>query len=188
MIRAWFGWLYDVALLRVELAFTGLLLANVVVLSLVLILARNLQLPIWDPSSLSRIIFASAFLACLYGGCLATRAHRQIAIDVLSPYLPGPTRRRVEGFTSAVAALASLALYIQALRYLDLMVDPLASLAPGSDALLLREWVWKLPIAGAFGLIALHFAVHSARSFLTSDDSVEGESGGGEESEAGPPA
>jgi TRAP-type C4-dicarboxylate transport system permease small subunit len=187
MIRAWFGWLYDVALLRVELAFTGLLLANVVVLSLVLILARNFQLPIWDPSSLSRIIFASAFLACLYGGCLATRARRQIAIDALSSYLPGPTRRRVEGFTSAVAALASGALYVHALRYLNLMVDPLASLAPGSDALLLREWVWKLPIAGAFGLIALHFAVRSARAFLASDDAVEGESGGREELEAGPP-
>ena len=119
MIRVWFGWLYDVALLRLELAFTALLLANVVVLSLVLILARNLQLPIWDPSALSRIIFASAFLACLYGGCLATRAHRQIAIDALSSYLPGPIRRRVEGFTSAVAALASLALYIQALSRPD---------------------------------------------------------------------
>ena len=73
-------------------------------------------------------------------------------------------------------------------RYLDLMVDPLASLAPGSDALLLREWVWKLPIAGAFGLIALHFAVRSARAFLASDDSIEREDGEREEPEAGPPA
>jgi TRAP-type C4-dicarboxylate transport system permease small subunit len=162
--------------LRVELAFIAFLLANVVGLSLLLILARNLHFSVWDPSALSRIIFASAFLACLYGGCLAARANRHIRIDAFASLFPGWLRSRLEGFVSSVAAVASLALCYHALRYLHSVVDPQSSLAPASDAWFLREWVWKLCIAAAFALISVHFSVGAVRSFASGDAPGECES------------
>jgi len=164
MIRKWASYLYDVILLRIELAFITLLLASAVGLSLLLIFSRNLHFSVWDPSAMSRVIFASAFLACLWGGCLATRKSRHIAIDVLVSRLPKAARRRLEGLTCALSAVASLIIYYHAVRYLTQMVDPLSSLAPGSDAWFLREWVWKLGVAGAFGQIALHYAVRAVRA------------------------
>ena len=175
MFQKWFGRCYDVYLRRIELAFVTLLLTNVVGLSLLLIIARNAHFAIWDPSALSRIIFASAFLACLYGGCLAARVDRHIAIDVFTSYLSEPARRRLEGITSAAAALASLILYYHALRYLNRMVELDSSIVPASDAWFLREWIWKLAIAGAFAMVALHFGVRSVRCFIATDDSTAGE-------------
>ncbi len=147
MFQKWFGRCYDVYLLRLELAFVALLLTNTVGLSLLLILARNAHFSVWDPSALSRIIFASTFLACLYGGCLAARANLHIAIDALAAHVSEPVRRRLEGVASSVAALASLIIYYHALRYLILMVDLESSIVPASDAWFLREWIWKLAIA-----------------------------------------
>jgi TRAP-type C4-dicarboxylate transport system permease small subunit len=167
---------YDVLLLRVELGFIAFLLAIVVGLSLLLILGRNFQFSIWDPSSLSRIVFASAFLACLYGGCLAARTNRHIAIDAFASLLPGSIRIRLEGSVSVVAAAASLAIAFHALRYLNLVVDPRSSLAPASDAWFLREWVWKLSIAAAFALIAVHFSVGAIRCFASPGDPSERQS------------
>jgi len=173
MFQRWMSRFYDVVLLRVELGFITFLLANVVGLSLLLILARNFHFSVWDPSSLSRIVFASAFLACLYGGCLAARANRHIAIDAFVSLLPGSFRIRLEGFVSSVAAVASLAICYHALRYLNSVVDPRSSLAPASDAWFLREWVWKLSIAAAFALIAVHFSVGAIRCFASRCDPSE---------------
>ncbi len=156
---------YDVYLLRIELGFIMLLLTNVVGLSLLLILSRNLHFFVGDPSATSRIIFASAFLACLYGGCLATRANRHIAIDAFASHLPEAFRVRLEGSICFLSAGVSGMLYFHAMRYLSVMVHPTSSLAPASDAWFLREWLWKLPIAGAFALIALHFLVRGIRIF-----------------------
>ena len=168
MIRKWAGYLYDVVLLRLELAFITLLLANTVGLSLLLIFSRNLHFAVWDPSAMSRVIFASAFLACLWGGCLATRRSRHIAIDAAVSRLPRATRRRLDGLTCSLSAVASLIIYYHSLRYLNLLVDPLSSMAPGSDAWFLREWVWKLGVAGAFAQMALHYAVRAVRAFTPS--------------------
>jgi TRAP-type C4-dicarboxylate transport system permease small subunit len=164
---------YDVFLLRVELAFIAFLLASVVGLSLLLILARNFHFSVWDPSSLSRIVFASAFLACLYGGCLAARANRHIAIDAFASLLPWSIRIRLKAFVSSVAAVGSLGVCYHALRYLNSVVDPQSSLAPASDAWFLREWVWKLPIAAAFALISLHFLVGAIRCFASRSDPID---------------
>ena len=168
MIRKWAGYLYDVVLLRLELAFITLLLTNTVGLSLLLIFSRNLHFSVWDPSAMSRVIFASAFLACLWGGCLATRRSRHIAIDAAVSRLPKATRRRLDGLTCSLSAVASLIIYYHSLRYLNLLVDPMSSMAPGSDAWFLREWVWKLGVAGAFAQIALHYAVRAVRAFMPS--------------------
>jgi TRAP-type C4-dicarboxylate transport system permease small subunit len=161
---------YEVVLFRVELGFITCLLAIVVALSVLLILSRNFQFSVWDPSSLSRIVFASAFLACLYGGCLAARTNRHIAIDAFTSLLPGSIRIRLEGCASSVAAVASLAICYHALRYLSSVVDPQSSLAPASDAWFLREWVWKLPIAAAFALISVHFSVRAIHCFASRGD------------------
>ena len=161
---------YDVVLLRVELGFITFLLAIVVGLSLLLILARNLHFSVWNPSALSQLSFASAFLACLYGGCLAARANRHIAIDAFASLLPGSIHRHREGFVSSVAAVASLAICYYALRYLSSVVDPRSSLAPASDAWFLREWIWKLSIAAAFALISVHFSVGAIRCFTSRND------------------
>ena len=166
---------YDVVLLRIELAFIAFLLANVVGPSLLLILARNLHFSVWNPSALSQLSFASAFLACLYGGCLAARANRHIAIDAFASLLPGSIHRHIEGFVSCVAAVASLAICYYAIRYLSSVVDPRSSLAPASDAWFLREWIWKLLIAAAFALISVHFSVAAIRSFASGADPSEGE-------------
>ena len=166
---------YDVVLLRIELAFIAFLLANVVGPSLLLILARNLHFSVWNPSALSQLSFASAFLACLYGGSLAARANRHIAIDAFASLLPGSIHRHLEGFVSSVAAVASLAICYYALRYLSSVVDPRSSLAPASDAWFLREWIWKLLIAAAFALISVHFSVAAIRSFASGADPSEGE-------------
>ncbi|MBW2271060.1 MAG: TRAP transporter small permease subunit [Deltaproteobacteria bacterium] len=168
MIRKWGGFLYDVVLLRIELAFITLLLANTVGLSLLLIFARNLHFSVWNPSAMNRVIFASAFLACLWGGCLATRRGKHIAIDAAVSHLPGAIRRRLDGLTCSVSAVASLILYYHSIRYLNLLVDPTSSMAPSSDAWFLREWVWKLGVAGAFAQIALHFTVRAVRAFMPS--------------------
>ena len=170
MSPKWVTRFYDVVLLRMELALIALLLANVVGLSLLLILARNFHFSVWDPSALSRIVFASAFLACLYGGGLAARSNRHIAIDAFASLLPGPIRSRLGVFVSAVAAVASLAICYHALRYLNSIVDPRSSLAPGSDAWFLREWIWKLSIAAAFALISVHFSVGAIRCFTSRND------------------
>ena len=167
---------YDVVLLRVELGFITFLLAIVVGLSALLILGRNFHFSVWDPSSLSRIVFASAFVACVYGGCLAARTNRHIAIDAFASLLPGSIRIRLEGVVSAVAAVASLAICFHALRYLNLVVDPQSSLTPASDAWFLREWVWKLSIAAAFALIAVHFSVGAIRCFASRGDPSEDQS------------
>lgn len=168
MIRKWAAYLYDVVLLRIELIFITLLLANTVGLSLLLIFSRNLHFAVWDPSAMNRIIFASAFLACLWGGCLATRRSRHIAIDALVSYLPKTTRRRLDGLTCCISAAASLIIYYHSVRYLNLMVDPTDSMAPASDAWFLREWVWKLGVAGAFAQIAIHYTVRAVRAFMPS--------------------
>jgi TRAP-type C4-dicarboxylate transport system permease small subunit len=173
MLQKWISRLYDVVLLRMELAFIAFLLANVVGLSLLLILARSFHFSVWDPSSLSRIIFASAFLACLYSGCLAARTNRHIAIDALASLLPGSIRRHVEGFVAFVAAVASLAICYHALRYVDSVVDPRSSLAPASDAWFLREWVWKLSLAAAFASMSVHFSVRAIRCFASRGDPSE---------------
>jgi len=175
MFQKWVARFYDVVLLRIELAFIALLLANVVGLSLLLIVARNFQFSVWDPSALSRVIFASGFVACLYGGCLAARANRHIAIDAFASLLPRSIRARLEGFVSSVAAVASAAICYHALRYLIEVVDPTASMAPASDAWFLREWIWKLFIAGAFALISVHFSVAAGRGFASGDAPSEGE-------------
>ncbi len=164
--RKWAGYLYDVILLRVELAFITLLLANAVGLSLLLIFSRNLDFSVWNPSALTRTIFASVFLACLWGGCLAARRGRHIAIDVGVSRLPTQTRRRLDGLTCLLSAVGSLIICYHAFRYLNLLVDPSSSMAPGSDAWFLREWAWKLGIAGAFGQIALHYVVRAVRTFM----------------------
>jgi len=156
---------YDVYLLRVELGIIMFLLSNVVGLSLLLILSRNLHFSIGDPSAMSRIVFASAFLACLFGGSLATRAVRHIAIDAFASHLPIAIRLLLEGSISFLAAGVSGMLYYHAMRYLSTMVSPTSSLAPASNAWFLREWVWKVPIAAAFALISLHFLVQGIRRF-----------------------
>ena len=166
--RKWAGYLYDVILLRVELAFITLLLANAVGLSLLLIFSRNLHFSVWNPSALTRVIFASVFLACLWGGCLAARQGRHIAIDIGVSQLSKQARRRLDGLTCILSAVGSLIICYHAVRYLNLLVDPSSSMAPGSDAWLLREWVWKLGIAGAFGQIALHYVVRAVRAFIPS--------------------
>ena len=174
MFKRWMNCFYDVFLLRMELALITFLLANVVGLSLLLIFARNFQFSIPDPSALSRITFASAFLACLYGGCLAARTNRHIAIDALASLLPSRIRNGLEVFVSSVAAVASLVICYHALRYLNSIVDPQSSLAPASDAWFLREWVWKLSIAVAFALMSLHFCVRAVRRFASAGDASEG--------------
>jgi TRAP-type C4-dicarboxylate transport system permease small subunit len=166
--RKWASYVYDVILLRVELAFITLLLANAAGLSLLLIFSRNLNFSVWNPSAMTRVIFASAFLACLWGGSLAARRSRHIAIDVGVSRLPKQTRRRLDGLTCIVAAAGSLIICYHAVRYLNLLVDPSSSMAPGSDAWFLKEWVWKLGIAGAFGQIALHYLVRAVRAFMPS--------------------
>ena len=74
-------------------------------------------------------------------------------------------RRREE---HRVAAVVTLVICNHALRYLSMMVDPQASLAPASDVWFLREWIWKFGIAAAFGEMALHYAVRSVRAFMPS--------------------
>ncbi len=164
-LKKWLVRCYDVYLLRLELTFIALLLTEVVGLSVLLILSRNFHFPLWDPSATSRIVFASAFLACLYGGCLATRANRHIAIDPFATYLAPLARKRLDAVLSFLAAGVSGIIYSHAMRYLTIMVHPSSSLAPASDAWFLREWAWKLPIAWAFALIALHFLVNGIRSW-----------------------
>jgi TRAP-type C4-dicarboxylate transport system permease small subunit len=166
--RKWASYLYDVILLRVELAFITFLLANAVGLSLLLIFSRNVNFSVWNPSAMTRVIFASVFLACLWGGCLAARRGRHIAVDAGVSQLSKTTRRRLEGLTCSLSAVGSLIICYHAVRYLNLMVDPSSSLAPASDAWFLREWVWKLGIAGAFGQIALHYVVRAVRTFMPS--------------------
>lgn len=168
MFRRWASYLYDVILLRIEVAFITLLLAVATGFSLLLIFSRNFDFSVWDPSATTRLIYASAFLACLWGGCLATRRGRHIAIDVAVSRLSRESRRRLEGVTCALSAVVTLVICNHALRYLSMMVDPQASLAPASDVWFLREWIWKFGIAAAFGEMALHYAVRSVRAFMPS--------------------
>ena len=155
--------LYEVHLARVEISIVIILLVTVIGLSLLLILSRNFDFQVGDPSMLNRLVYACTFYLCLFGGVLATRTSRHIKIDAIEPYLPNSWSTRLDGFLFLIAGIVSLIIAAIATRFILTIIEPGASLIPATDDWYLRERLWKWPMVLVFVLIALHFFVHSVR-------------------------
>lgn len=167
--RGSIGWLYGVALARVEQWLVFALLMAVIGLSAVELIVRNLQLDLFDRVTAQVASYFLAFHLGLFGGVLACRDARHIAIDALAPHLPQRLRRPIQAVLLAVAALTCAWLAAVAWDYVFHQIEAGTTIVPGLTSGFWSERLWKFPLVMAFAWMALHFgvtAVAAARGTL----------------------
>jgi TRAP-type C4-dicarboxylate transport system permease small subunit len=153
------AWLYSVALARVEVWLVIALLLAVIGLSTVEILVRALQLDLFDRVTAQVASYFLAFHLGLFGGVLACRDARHIAIDALAPHLPRSFRRPIQAALLAVAALTCVWLATVAWDYVFHQIEAGTTIVPGLTSAFWSERAWKFPLVLSFAWMALHFAV-----------------------------
>jgi TRAP-type C4-dicarboxylate transport system permease small subunit len=153
------SWFYEVALARVEQWLVLALLLAVIGLSSVEILVRALQLDLFDRVTAQVASYFLAFHLGLFGGVLACRDARHIAIDALAPHMPASFRRPVQALLLAVAALTCVWLTTVAWDYVFHQIEEGTTIVPGLTSVFWSERAWKFPLVLSFAWMALHFAV-----------------------------
>jgi TRAP-type C4-dicarboxylate transport system permease small subunit len=151
--------LYEVVLERIEWAVIALLLAAVITLSFGEILNRNLELTIWDSAAANRVTFTLTFYLGLFGGVLATRQSRHIAIDAVTPYLGLRVRAVLSGVLLVGSAVVAAWIAITAKRYVLEVIEADERFLPGKVEWYWRDRLWKWPLPVGFALMSLHFLV-----------------------------
>jgi len=182
--------LYEGLLLTVEQAIVVTCLVLVLGLASLELVFRNLGIELVDLTATQIVTYYLSFHLGLYAAVLACRSVRHISIDALSPLLPIKVKHGVRAVLFAVSAGASVTLSYLAWRYLQELPETQA-IIPGLLGFVWSERLWKFPLVIAFGLMALHFAVHVVKELkafpdapMTREDptAVEDEPGTAEES------
>ncbi|MEZ4266104.1 MAG: TRAP transporter small permease subunit [Myxococcota bacterium] len=153
------SWFYEVALARVEQWLVFALLMAVISLSSVEIVVRALQLDLFDRVTAQVASYFLAFHLGLFGGVLACRDARHIAIDALAPHLPRSFRRPLQALLLGVAALTCVWLSTVAYDYVFHQIEAGTTIVPGLTSAFWSERAWKFPLVLSFAWMALHFAV-----------------------------
>ena len=148
---------YDHWLYWAEVLAIYALVAIVTTLGLFNIIYMNFINAGWDLAWISSASYGLTYYLCLMGAIVASRKADHITIDVIGHFLSPSARAKVGGAALLAASVASFALSLIAVQYVDTIIRP------GEDAAHLLPWRW--PLIPFFAVIGLHLLIQSYRKF-----------------------
>ena len=163
------GRLYEGLLLTVEQTIVVVCLLLVLGLAFLELVFRNLGIEALNLTNTQIVTYYLSFHLGLYAAVLACRSVSHISIDALSPLLPIKVKHGVRAVLFVVSALTSVTLAYLAWQYIQELPETQA-IIPGLSGFHWSERLWKLPLVGAFLLMALHFAVHVVKELKAFPD------------------
>ena len=163
------GRLYEGLLLTVEQTIVVVCLLLVLGLAFLELVFRNLGIDALNLTNTQIVTYYLSFHLGLYAAVLACRSVSHISIDALSPLLPIKVKHGVRAVLFVVSALTSVTLAYLAWQYIQELPETQA-IIPGLSGFHWSERLWKLPLVGAFLLMALHFAVHVVKELRAFPD------------------
>lgn len=157
---------YDDFLKHFEVWIVVVLLLLVVFVTFVNILDRNFQLGLWEYATIEKMVYSMVFFIGMYGGVIAARRAKHIAIDAVTHFL-SPRRRLALGVVlQIIGGLTCLVLMSACWEWIHSIIQADDTLVPGREEWWLRVRLWRMPVAIAFGWMALHFFVNAGRFFI----------------------
>jgi TRAP-type C4-dicarboxylate transport system permease small subunit len=154
---------YDDVLKILEVWILMALLFLVVGATFLNILDRNFSLGLWEYAVVEKMVYSFTFFLGLYGGVVASRRAKHIAIDAVTHFLKPWLCSCVSVFLQLVGAATCMVLSYAAYRWLYDTVDADATLLGGRTEWWLNVRMWRWPVIVAFGWMALHFLVNAGR-------------------------
>jgi TRAP-type C4-dicarboxylate transport system permease small subunit len=154
---------YDDVLKIVEVWLVLTLLLGVVFATFVNILDRNFQLGVWNYAVIEKMIYSAVFYIGIYGGVIAARRNKHIAIDAVATFLSLRQKRIVGIVLQAIAGVTCTVLMLSVHEWMMVIISADTGLVPGRDDWWLKVRLWRWPVVIGFGWMALHFFVNSGR-------------------------
>ncbi len=155
--------IYDDLLKVVEVWILMLLLLSVVGATFLNILNRNFGLGLWEYAVVEKMVYSFTFFLGLYGGVVASRRAKHIAIDAVTHFLKPWICSCVTSFLQLVGAVTCMVVCYAAYLWLYSAIEADATLLEGRTEWWLNTRMWRWPVVVAFGWMALHFLVNSGR-------------------------
>jgi len=155
--------IYDDVLKVLEIWWLLLLLMAVIAATFVNVLDRNFQWGIWDYMVVEKMIYSAVFYIGVFGGVVAARRAKHIAIDALTHLLPTRPRLFLGALLQAISAVVAGLIAHACYTWVMTIVEPEAALLPAHDEWYLNARLWRWPVVVGFALMSLHFAVNALR-------------------------
>jgi len=155
--------IYDGILKHIEVGLLTFMLLAVVFATFINILDRNFQLGIWDYAIVEKMVYSVVFFIGLFGGVVASRRAKHIAIDAVAHFLKPTHRLLLSSLLQAICAAVCVVLTIASYTWIQEVLEPDASLLPARSEWYLNERLWRYPTVVAFAMMSLHFGVNSLR-------------------------
>ena len=155
--------IYDDVLKHLEVAILTIMLLGVVLATFVNILDRNFQLGLWDYAVVEKMVYSVVFFIGLFGGVVASRRAKHIAIDAVAHFLPPKPRMFLAALLQMICSGVCIVLTVASYQWIMQVLEPESSLLPARSEWYLNERLWRYPTVLAFALMSLHFAVNGLR-------------------------
>lgn len=155
--------IYDDLLKHLEVGVLTVMLLGVILATFINILDRNFQLGIWDYAVVEKMVYSVVFFIGLFGGVVASRRAKHIAIDAVAHFLAPKPRKMLSSLLQLICAAVCVVLTVASYQWIMQVLEPEASLLPARSEWYLNERLWRYPTVLAFGLMSLHFAVNGIR-------------------------
>lgn len=155
---------YDSTLKVIEVWVVMVLLLGVVLSTFINILDRNLDLGVWDYALVEKLVYSCIFFIGMFGGVIAARRSKHIAIDAIGHFLSERTRKGLHFVLQLIGGLTCLALASACYDWIYTIVSADETLVEGNHAWWLNTRLWRWPIVISFAWMALHFMVNSGRN------------------------
>ncbi|MFT5432008.1 MAG: TRAP-type C4-dicarboxylate transport system permease small subunit [Myxococcota bacterium] len=155
--------IYDDVLKVAEIWWLLILLLAVIAATFINILDRNFQWGIWDYMVVEKMIYSAVFYIGVFGGVIAARRAKHIAIDAFTHLLRPKPRLYLAAALQAVSAVVAFMIAHACYVWVMTIVEPDAGLLPAHPEWYLNARLWRWPVVVGFGLMSLHFAVNSLR-------------------------
>ena len=164
---------YDDVLKVVEIWLVLGFLSLVILATFVNILDRNFQLGLWEYAIVEKMVYSMVFYVGLYGGVIAARRAKHIAIDAVTHFLSERMRLYLGVLLQAIGGVTCFVLMMACYDWVYEILHHDSTLIPGRDEWWVRTRLWRWPVIIAFGWMALHFFVNSGRFFVQAFRPIE---------------
>ncbi len=154
---------YDDVLKITEVWLVLILLLLVVFATFVNIIDRNFQLGLWNYAIIEKMIYSLVFYIGLFGGVIASRRAKHIAIDAVTTFMSIPQRRMLGIVLQFIGGVTCVALSVAVYDWMMTIIDADTTLVPGRNEWWIKTRLWRWPVVIAFAWMAMHFFVNSAR-------------------------
>ena len=171
---------YDDVLKVTEVWLVLILLFVVILATFLNILDRNFGLDLWEYAIVEKMVYSFTFFIGLFGGVIASRRAKHIAIDAVTHFLPTRTRAGLAVVLQLIGAMTCFMLTYAAYDWLYSTIEEHVTLLEGRTEWWLSTRLWRWPTVIAFGWMGLHFLVNAGRFYYDFVKPPERESAEGE--------